>query len=234
MEFTAQQIAPHIWAIDQKGVRAFLLLGQDNAVLVDTCFGGDILSVCRSLTTNPITLITTHSDGDHIGCDSQFPSQYLHAAEFERYETRGKGASHALPMAEGDVFSVGEFHLEVIWIPGHTPGSVALLDRAHRFLITGDTVQNGCIFMHGDGRDLRAFRASIAKLEALRLDGLFDTLYPAHGDAIVSADILTDHLALADEVLSGSAVPAGPAPDWFPDTVKIYRHGRAQMYYAYK
>ncbi len=233
MEFTVQKIVEDIWAIDQNGVRAFFLVGQDNAILVDTCFGGDILSVCRSLTPNPITLITTHSDGDHIGCDRQFHKQYLHSAEFARYESRGKGASHAAPMKEGDVFSVGDHHLEVIWIPGHTPGSVALLDRKHRFLISGDTVQNGCIFMHGDGRDLQTFRGSIAKLEEMRQDGLFDTLYPAHGDAVISADILADHLALADDVLDHTAVPVGPAPDRFPDTVKVYRHGRAQMYYAY-
>ena len=39
MEFTIQKIAENIWAIEQKGVRAFLLVGQDNAILVDTCFG---------------------------------------------------------------------------------------------------------------------------------------------------------------------------------------------------
>lgn len=232
MEFTLQKIAENIWSIDQQFVRAFLLVGQDNAILVDTCFGGDILSVCRSITANPITLITTHSDGDHIGCDHQFPRQYLHSAEFGRYEAQGRGAARAVPVEEGDVFSVGAYELEVIWVPGHTPGSIALLDRKHRFLISGDTVQAGCIFMHGEGRDLPAFRSSIAKLEDKRQEGLFDRIYPAHGAAVVPADILPDHLALADEVLSGAAVPAGPAPDRFPDTVKVYRHGRAQMYYA--
>lgn len=232
MEFTIQKIAENIWTIEQKGVRAFLLVGRSSAILVDTCFGGDICSVCQSITNNPITLITTHSDGDHIGCDQQFSVQYLHSAEFERYESRGKGAPHATPMQEGDVFEVGEHQLEVILIPGHTPGSIALLDRKHRFLISGDTVQSGCIFMYGDGRDLPQFRESIAKLEQMRLDCLFDTVFPSHGEAVVTADILADHLALADEILSGSAVPAGPAPDWFPDTVKTYRHGRAQMYYA--
>ena len=233
MEFTIQNIAENIWAIEQKGVRAFLLIGQNNAILVDTCFGGDILSVCQSITSNPITLITTHSDPDHIGCDQQFPTQYLHSAEFVRYESRGKGTLHAVPMQEGDVFQAGDYRLEVILIPGHTPGSIALLERTHRFLISGDTVQSGCIFMHGEGRDLPQFRESIAKLEQMRLEGLFDTVFSSHGEAVVTADILGDHLALADAVLNGTAVPAGPAPDWFPDTVKTYRHGRAQMYYAY-
>ena len=230
MEFTTQKIAENIWAVDQKGVRSFLLVGKDSAILTDTCFGGDILSACRTVTDLPITLITTHSDGDHTGCDGQFPVQYMHKAEFDRYESRGKGACHAKPMEEGDVFTVGDFCLEVIWIPGHTPGSAALLDRKHKFLISGDTVQTSCIYMHGDGRDLPAFRESIRKLDALRREGLFDTVYPSHGDAVVPADILEDHLALADDVLSGTAVPAGPAPEWFPETVKTYRSGRAQMY----
>ena len=233
MEFAILKIAENIWAIEQKGVRAFLLVGQDNAILVDTCFGGDIRSVCQSITDKPITLITTHSDPDHIGCDQQFPTQYLHSAEFARYESRSKSALHAAPMQEGDVFQVGDYRLEVILVPGHTPGSIALLDRKHRFLISGDTVQSHCIFMHGDGRDLALFRNSIAKLEKMWRDGLFDTVFPSHGEAVVTADILVDHLALADDVLSGTAVPVGPAPDWFPDTVKTYRHGRAQMYYAY-
>ena len=234
MEFTTQKMAENLWVLDQKGVRSFLLVGDDKAILIDTCFGGDILSVCRTITDKPITLITTHSDGDHCGCDEQFSEQYMHEAELARYNSRGKGACKAKPMQAGDVFTVGDFALEVIHIPGHTPGSAALLDRKHRFLISGDTVQSGCIFMHGDGRDLPAFRESIVKLNEMRKEGLFDTVYPSHGDAVVPADILEDHLMLADEVLSGSAVPAGPAPDWFSETVKTYRSGRAQMFYAVK
>ncbi|MBO7252296.1 MAG: MBL fold metallo-hydrolase [Oscillospiraceae bacterium] len=233
MEFTTKKIAENFWAIEQNGVRSFLLTGRGKAVLVDTCFGGDILSVCRSLTSNPITLITTHADPDHMGCDAQFPDQCLHEADFERYRSRSKTPIHAKPLHEGDLFNLEDYRLEVIQIPGHTPGSIALLDRAHRFLISGDTVQAGCIFMHGEGRDLPTFRSSIIKLDTMRREGLFDTVFPSHGEAVVPADILEDHLALAEDVLSGTAVPAGPAPDWFPDTVKTYRHGRAQMYYAY-
>jgi hypothetical protein len=113
---------------------------------------------------------------------------------------------------------------ETVEIPFDTLGREGL------FLISGDTVQTDCIYMYGQQRNLRNFRSSIAKLLQLRQAGLFDTLYPSHGDVVVTADILEDHLILADEILSGTAVPAGPAPDWFPDTVKTYRHGRAQMF----
>ena len=42
-------------------------------------------------------------------------------------------------MEEGDVFHLGGRDIEVIHAPGHSLGSVCLLDRARRWLFTGDT-----------------------------------------------------------------------------------------------
>ena len=42
-------------------------------------------------------------------------------------------------MEEGDVFDLGNRTLEIIETPGHSPGSVSILDREHRWLFTGDT-----------------------------------------------------------------------------------------------
>jgi len=231
MEYTVNKLQDNFWSIDQQGVRAFLFVGADNAVLIDTCYGGDIKAVCESLTDKPITLITTHSDPDHIGGDGQFERHYLHEAEFPRYAAKTQKEVPALPLAEGDTIVVGDYTLEVILIPGHTPGSIALLDRKHKILLSGDTVQTDCIYMYGDGRDLSAFRKSIEKLEAIYQEGAFDTVYASHGDVPVPADILADHRILADEIRNGTAIPLGPAPEWFPDTVKTYGWGRAQMYY---
>ena len=165
---------------------------------------------------------------------------YIGSREFElpesflqmMMEDKQLNLREAKNIRTGDEIDLGGRTLEVLEVPGHTPGSIALLDRTHRFLISGDTVQSGCIFMHGEGRDLSTFRSSIEKMDAMRREGLFDTVFPSHGEAVIPADILADHLALADDILSGTAVPVGPAPDWFPDTVKVYRHNRAQMYYA--
>lgn len=232
MEFTVTQMDKNIWAIDQQGVRSFLLAGEDGAILIDTCFGGDLASVCRELCGDkPITLLTTHADPDHIGGDGQFPVQYLHLADFPRYEAVSKHPTHAKPLAQGNTFTAGDFTLEVVYIPGHTPGSVAFLDRKHRFLIAGDTAQCGSVFMFGEGRDLRAYLESVKKLEALRQEGAFDTVYASHAQPRFSADILPDHIALAQELLAGQGTPVGPAPDRFPPSVKTYRHGRAQMFF---
>ena len=176
-------------------------------------------------------LITTHADPDHIGSDDQFTVHYMHWDDFSVYENRIHKHPNAIAVANGTIFDIGNFCLEVIHIPGHTPGSIAMLDQKQRFLISGDTVQHNCIFMHGEGRDLTLFRSSIEKLNTLRRNGLFDTVYPSHGPEVVPADIIQDHLSLADALLDGIALPIGPAPKWFPDSVKTYQYNRAQMYY---
>ena len=235
MEFTKTLLRENLWSLDQGGVRCFLLIGEDKALLIDTGFGGDLRSICAEITDLPITLLTTHSDRDHTGCDAQFPQQYIHPDEMPRYRKNNPDSSRELlPIVEGDTLTVDPYTLEVLLVPGHTPGSIALLDRTHQFLIAGDTVQTHCIFMHGDGRDLSLFRESIARLESMRQNGDFVTVYAAHGEAETSADILPDILAMAKEVLAGSAEPFGPAPDRFPETVKVYKHGRAQMYHEMK
>lgn len=50
---------------------------------------------------------------------------------------------------EGTVIDLGFWKFEVILTPGHTPGSIMLLDREKRLLISGDTIQAGDIYMFG-------------------------------------------------------------------------------------
>jgi glyoxylase-like metal-dependent hydrolase (beta-lactamase superfamily II) len=56
------------------------------------------------------------------------------------------GAYHVPPfriartVRDGTVIDLGDRKLEVIAVPGHTPDSIALLDRGHRLLFTGDTL----------------------------------------------------------------------------------------------
>ncbi|MGB8453867.1 MAG: MBL fold metallo-hydrolase [Anaerocolumna sp.] len=92
------------------------------------------------------------------------------------------------PIWEGDIIDLGNYCFEVLLIPGHTPGSIALLEREKRFLIGGDSIQTGKIFMFGNGRNFDAFRASMLKLQGL-LEA-FDLIYSSHNELIVKPEIL--------------------------------------------
>lgn len=48
-------------------------------------------------------------------------------------------------LKEGDVIRIGSGSLEVIHVPGHSPGSIVLYDRADGFIIAGDVLFQGSI-----------------------------------------------------------------------------------------
>ena len=229
--YTSIELAPGFYAIEEDGVRCFLLEGNGEAILIDTGFGrGDLKAFAATLSDLPVTkVIVTHADMDHLGCSHQFDSIWLHPAEFDRYCAAGKyPTEHLNPMWEGDMITVGNYTLEVVLIPGHTPGSVALLEREKRFLISGDTVQNDAIFMFGNGRNMPAFVQSIEKLE--KLCGHFDAVYPSHGDLTVTPDILPMLKQGALDVMAGKVEGQPPIREGMP--CKLYDCGAVKFLYA--
>lgn len=62
----------------------------------------------------------------------------------ETYCSAGYGRLH--PVREGDIFELGGITLEVIELPGHTTGSIALLYREKKILYVGDAI-NGFLWL---------------------------------------------------------------------------------------
>ena len=126
--FETIEMEPGFFRIENGGVRCFFIEGDDRAMLVDTGFGnGDLRSLVQSLTKLPIFVVNTHADGDHTGCNHQFQEIWMHPAEFDYYAQKGNTCDNLHPLWEGDTLSLGKWNFEVLLIPGHTPGSIALL-----------------------------------------------------------------------------------------------------------
>ena len=149
------------WRIEDNGVRFFLLCGEEKAALVDTGMNApDARVIAEGLTNLPLILINTHADPDHISGNGSFDEFYMSVAEEENYREHG-GKGSLLPVKEGDVIELGNRPLRIIDIPGHTPGSIAILDEKNHVLISGDTVQDGNIFMFGKFRNLDVYIQSL-------------------------------------------------------------------------
>ena len=118
-------------------------------------------------------------------------------------EVHGKehGTGRILPVFEGDTIELGGRTLEIIHLPGHTPGSVTVFDRNNRCLIGGDSIQeDGNIYMFGQHRDMDAY---IAGLERLSERGGFDWIYPSHAKEKVSCDVIPQLIEGAKRILAG-------------------------------
>jgi len=194
------QINKDTWQIDEDFVRWFLLCGEKEAVLIDTGVIGNAREVAEKLTKLPLRVINTHADRDHIAGNKAFETFYMHPADFAQYYHQ-MPLQNAEALWDGEVIDLGRRELEIIHTPGHTCGSVAVLDRKYRFLFSGDPVQTGDIYMFGPYRSMQAYIKSIERL--LKRKEEFDLIFPCHGECPLKNDILEPLKTEAEEVLAG-------------------------------
>ncbi len=206
------KISDHFWIFEENGVRSFLFEGDRRAMLIDTGFGTlQIRELAEGLTDLPIFLVNTHTDKDHTGRNVDFKPVYMHPAEMDHYKNalpEGCCMEDVCPLWEGDIIDLGYWKFEVILTPGHTPGSIMLLEREKRMLISGDSIQNGDIFMFEAGRNMQAFQNSLKKMIAMA--DAFDSIWPSHGSYPLTADIIPGILKGAQDLLAGKLPDQDP------------------------
>ena len=218
-EYKVIPIDESTWALDEGMVRSYLLAGTERAMLIDTGNGtGDLASVVRSLTDKPEMLVNTHADPDHIGCNDQFDAPCMHPAEFACFEERNPGKPHLALLDNSKVY-LGDRWVEILLIPGHTCGSIALLDEERRYLFSGDMVSESGIFMFGAGRSMAAYYSSIRRLQ--RQAEFFDRIYPSHGPMPLEPEVLSRLLECCDAIAAGKVEPEEPP---FKMPAKLYRY----------
>lgn len=191
------------WRIEDGHVRFYLFCGKERAALIDSGMTvRDAKSVAEGITNLPVILINTHADPDHISGNEAFSQFYMSPKEEGNYREHG-GEGEIIPVHEGEVIDLGDRPLRVIDIPGHTPGSIALIDEKNRILISGDSVQDGDIFMFGARRNLDRYIESLKHLQKFK--NMFDVIYPMHGTFPVKVDLIDSLLEGALLIKDGKA-----------------------------
>lgn len=227
------KLQEHFWIIEEHGVRSFLFEGDERAMLVDTGFGSlPMKALTAELTRLPVFLVNTHTDKDHTGCNKDFEPVYMHPAEMDRYREflpEGCRLEQVRPLWEGDIIDLGIWKFEVVLTPGHTPGSIMLLERDKCMLVSGDTIQDSDIYLFGGGRNVPAFQYSLKKMAAM--SEAFDTIWPSHGNYPLKPDVIPEILQGTEDLLAGKLAEEEPPR---PMPCKKYVCGAAGFLYHFE
>lgn len=125
---------------------------------------------------------------------------------FEEWMTHSVMDTKYRLIDEGFVFDLGDRKLEVIAVPGHTPGSIALLEKNSGYLFSGDLINGPCIvLMDLDTRtcdpllvSLYSFRKLINRINEIK------QVFPCHCMESYAPDILTKGAAMLEEALKNN------------------------------
>lgn len=105
-----------------------------------------------------------------------------------------------LPIKNGQIFELGERELEVINTPGHTRGSICLLDKGRRILFSADTVcDQGILLFFSHSASVTEFLESIRHLKAKGQE--YDRIWPGHHKCPLDLEYLEEYETCALQIL---------------------------------
>ena len=227
--FKARAILENVTLISGlAGEQCYLIEGREKALLIDALSGiGSLKAFVRELTDLPVELVLTHNHVDHIGAAFEYGKVFLHPADIPGlYEMGGPearlgfvnsqgGAGFIIrpddvipsvpiktyPVYDGDEIDLGDTRLEVIHVPGHTWGSIVLLDRAARVIYSGDAVNANTLLFLG-GASIEEYREGLMHLQSF--ESACDVLWGGHGGVSVPFSIVPDAIDLCDQIMAGT------------------------------
>lgn len=215
--FKFEKVSDHITRIiDITGVSAYLVEGEDQACLLDTCNGiGDIRALVKTLTSKEVFVVLTHGHLDHIGGAGLFDEVYMSHLDMPVFKKHGDmeyrikdtidhtniklEAQDIIPTYTGiikdipdnHIFDLGGVQIKMIGVPGHTPGMMCPLIIEDRVIIFGDACGVGVLLFDEYSSTVSEYQAALKHLKTFEDE--YDYVYRNHG-SFTSNKILLDNV----------------------------------------
>lgn len=162
----------------------YLVESQGEALIIDP--GEPNPKIVEGVTGMKVKyIVNTHAHPDHIAGDGYLKEELKAPLLVPRQDLElfrvllGDALQPEQLLQEGDRIEVGQLCFEVLHTPGHTPGSIVLLERQQRVIFSGDLLFVGSIgrtdFPGGSDIEMQKSLKRLVKLE-----GDWQ-IYPGHG-----------------------------------------------------
>lgn len=117
---------------------------------------------------------------------------------------RFQGTHATRLVEEGAEIDIGTRRFEVLHLPGHSPGGIALWEAATGTLISGDAVYDGILVDSTEDADIPAYLRTMARLRDLPVRVVHGGHKPAFGQARLH-EIIDGYVASRTARLAGTA-----------------------------
>ena len=193
---------------NDEGVFTTLFIGKEKALLLDTGYGLESLKkhVC-SITSLPLIVVNSHCHFNHVLGNAEFSMTYMHKKDIPFYEyytsvplrkriyakftEQGRNVhiseeeylrrEYPDPYPfENEEWDLGGICLKSIWLPGHTRGSIALIDEKRKRIYLGDAANQRTLLYLPGAASVQSYKESLHML--LKID--FNDMVFAHNRCI--------------------------------------------------
>lgn len=217
---------------DKMSVLSTLVIGSDYALLFDTCYGiGNLKEEVRKITRLPLIIVNSHGHMDHSCGNYQFDEIFIDEEDIDlckkhnSLEYRKKNIASAISrgvlpndfnkdeyllksegnlktIKEGHIFNLGGLNLEVIKVPGHTKGSIALYIKELKIMLVSDGACPYVWLFLDESTTLIKYLSSLEKL--LSYD--FNSFLLGHGAGLLDRKFMYRLVDITKKVISGEYI----------------------------
>lgn len=186
----------------------YLVEGDEKALLIDAGTKIDDLDkIIAGITKKPVILAATHVHPDHTGSAiDYFPEIWINAADMvnvPEFMPNYKGKINYLE--DGQVFDLGGRQIEVIFTPGHTPGSATFFEMGNdrKWGYSGDAFGSGNLLLT---TNFSTLLATTTRIEAYMKRHGIEKMYPGHymGKNPETPQRISDMKRMAEEMIEGT------------------------------